>query len=176
MKRIFLLGYMGTGKTTLGKRLAKQLGLSFIDLDHYIEQRKHKTINQLFEEEGEAKFREIERTLLQEVAAFEDVVIATGGGAPCHFDNVAVMNQAGVSIYLDTSVNRLFERLKIARSSRPLLREKNDEELRQFIGENLALRTPYYTQATLTFDANELDSYEHIEAAVCKLAEMIGES
>ena len=82
MKRIFLIGYMGAGKTTVGKVLSRQLELSFIDLDHYIEGRYHKTVGQLFAEKGEDAFRDIERRMLREVAAFEDVLVSTGGGAP----------------------------------------------------------------------------------------------
>ena len=91
MKRIFLIGYMGAGKTTVGKVLSQQLGLSFIDLDHYIEGRYHKTVGQLFAERGEEAFRDIERRMLREVAAFENVLVSTGGGAPCFFDNIEFM-------------------------------------------------------------------------------------
>ena len=99
MKRIFLIGYMGAGKTTVGKVLSRQLGLSFIDLDHYIEGRYHKTVGQLFAEKGEDAFRDIERRMLREVAAFEDVLVSTGGGAPCFFDNMEFMNGAGPVSY-----------------------------------------------------------------------------
>ncbi len=95
MKRIFLIGYMGAGKTTVGKVLSRQLELSFIDLDHYIEGRYHKTVGQLFAEKGEDVFRDIERRMLREVAAFEDVLVSTGGGAPCFFDNMEFMIGAG---------------------------------------------------------------------------------
>ena len=93
MKRIFLTGYMGSGKSTLGLRLAQKAGLSFIDLDHYIETRFRKTINEIFAEKGEKEFRIIERNMLREVGEFEDVIIATGGGAPCFFDNIDYMNK-----------------------------------------------------------------------------------
>ena len=88
MVRIFLIGYMGTGKTTAGREIAKVLNLTFYDLDHYIEARFQKTISQIFEQEGEDKFREIESSMLKEVGEFENVVIATGGGTPCFFDNM----------------------------------------------------------------------------------------
>ena len=101
MKRIFLIGYMGAGKTTVGKVLSRQLELSFIDLDHYIEGRYHKTVGQLFAEKGEDAFRDIERRMLREVAAFEDVLVSTGGGAPCFFDNMEFMNGAGQTVYLE---------------------------------------------------------------------------
>ena len=88
MIRIFLTGYMGAGKTTLGKALARELHIPFIDLDWYIEERFHKTVGELFSERGEASFRELEKNMLHEVGEFEDVVISTGGGAPCFFDNI----------------------------------------------------------------------------------------
>ena len=97
MKRVFLVGYMGAGKTTVGKELAKLAGLSFIDLDFYIEGRYHKAVSQIFAERGEEAFREIERNMLHEVAEFEDVLISTGGGAPCFFDNMEFMNASGIS-------------------------------------------------------------------------------
>ena len=91
MIRIFLIGYMGAGKTTLGKAFAREMGLTFVDLDWYIEERFHKTIRQLFTEMGEDGFRELEKRMLHEVADFENVVISTGGGTPCFFDNMEFM-------------------------------------------------------------------------------------
>ena len=93
MKRIFLIGYMGAGKTTVGKVLAGLLNLSFIDLDYYIERRYHKTVSQLFAEKGEEVFRSIERNMLHEVADFENVLVSVGGGTPCFFENMEVMNE-----------------------------------------------------------------------------------
>ena len=92
MVRIFLTGYMGAGKTTLGKAFARQMNIPFIDLDWYIEERFHKTVGELFIERGETGFRELERNMLHEVAEFENVVISTGGGAPCFYDNMDFMN------------------------------------------------------------------------------------
>ena len=111
MKRVFLVGYMGAGKTTVGKELAKLAGLSFIDLDYYIEGRYHKAVSQIFAERGEEAFREIERNMLHEVAEFEDVLISTGGGAPCFFDNMEFMNASGTTVYLKVSVEELAKRL-----------------------------------------------------------------
>ena len=103
MQRIFLIGYMGVGKTTLGKALADRTGLSFIDLDLFIEGRYRKTIRQIFEAEGEEAFREIERKALHEVAEFEDIILSTGGGTPCFFDNMTYMNSVGTTVYLKAS-------------------------------------------------------------------------
>lgn len=169
MKRIFLTGYMGSGKSTLGLRLAQKAGLSFIDLDHYIETRFRRTINEIFEEKGEEEFRIIERNMLREVGEFEDTIIATGGGAPCFFDNIEYMNSQGCCIYLQTSPDALYRRLKEARSSRPLLRDKTETELKKFISENLSRREEVYKKSSVIFDTGELDSYEAIDKAVDRL-------
>ena len=118
MKRVFLVGYMGAGKTTVGKELAKLAGLSFIDLDYYIEGRYHKAVSQIFAERGEEAFREIERNMLHEVAEFEDVLISTGGGAPCFFDNMEFMNASGTTVYLKVSVEELAKRLELWKHTR----------------------------------------------------------
>ena len=104
MTRIILIGYMGAGKTTLGHALANRLQLQFIDLDLYIEERYRKTISQIFAERGEEGFRLIEQRMLHEVAEFEDVVISTGGGTPCFFDNIDYMNRQGTTVFLDVPV------------------------------------------------------------------------
>mgnify|MGYP002519721885 CR=1 FL=1 len=103
MIRIFLIGYMGAGKTTLGKAFARAMGLTFVDLDWYIEERFHKTVRQIFTERGEDGFRELEKRMLHEAGEFEDVVISVGGGTPCFFDNMEYMNQAGETVFLDES-------------------------------------------------------------------------
>jgi len=111
MERIFIIGYMGSGKTTVGKLLARSLSLEFIDLDAYIENKYRKTISALFAGKGEEEFRKIESQALHEVAQFEDVVISTGGGAPCYLDNMALMNQAGTTVYIKADPEELAARL-----------------------------------------------------------------
>ncbi|MBQ8271204.1 MAG: shikimate kinase [Bacteroidaceae bacterium] len=166
MTRILLTGYMGAGKTTLGRALADRLGLTFIDLDQYIEQRFRKSISQIFAEKGEEGFRDIERRMLHEVADFEDIIISTGGGTPCFFDNIDFMNSKGITVYLQVPVERLFIRLSIARRQRPLIKDKNDEELREFIAEQLAKREPHYSKAQYSFAADKLEDKEQINASV----------
>ena len=166
MTRIFLIGYMGAGKTTLGKAFARSLGLTFIDLDWYIEERFHKTVRQIFEERTEEGFRELEKRMLHEVADFEDVVIATGGGTPCFFDNVEYMNQKGETVFLDVSQEVLFRRLKVAKQQRPLLVQKNDEELKAFIADALGKRLPHYSKAKHVFRADELEDKQQIQHSV----------
>ena len=166
MTRIFLTGYMGSGKTTLGRALAADMEIPFIDLDHYIEKRYCKTIAQLFAEKGETGFREIERRMLHEVGEFEDVIISTGGGTPCFFDNIEYMNSQGTTVYLDVPVERLFIRLSIARSKRPLIKDKNNEELMAFIIEQLEKRAPHYSKAQYSFKADKLEDITQVNASV----------
>lgn len=174
MIRIFLTGYMGAGKTTLGKALARHLRVAFIDLDWYIEERFHKTMGELFAERGEAGFRELERNMLHEAGEFEDVVISTGGGAPCFFDNMDYMNRTGQTVFLDVRPGVLFRRLRVAKQQRPILQGKKDDELLAFIEEALARRAPFYTQARYRFCADELEDRDQIEASVLRLRELLG--
>lgn len=173
MKRIFLIGYMGSGKTTLGKAYARAMQLQFIDLDWYIEERFHKTVQELFEERKEDGFREIERNMLHEVAEFEDVIIACGGGTPCFFDNMEYMNGKGETVFLDASPEVLFRRLKIAKSKRPLLMDKSDEELMDVIQNALRVRIPFYSQAKYVFNAESLEDREQISYSVQRLKTLL---
>lgn len=173
MVRIFLTGYMGAGKTTLGKAFARKMNISFIDLDWYMEERFHKTVGQLFTEYGEDGFRALEQKVLHEVGEIEDVVIATGGGAPCFFDNMEYMNQLGQTVFLDVNPDVLFVRLKIASQSRPILKGKNDEQLRAFILDSLQKRMPYYSKARYTFDGSQLETREQVELSVNKLQQLL---
>lgn len=173
MVRIFLTGYMGAGKTTLGKAFARKMNISFIDLDWYIEERFHKTVGELFTERGEIGFREIERSILHEVAEFENVIISTGGGAPCFFDNMEFMNRVGKTVFLKVHPDVLFQRLRIAKQQRPILQGKKDEELKTFIIQALEKRAPFYTQAKYIFNADDLEGYQQIEASVERLQTLL---
>lgn len=166
MTRILLIGFMAAGKTTLGKALARDLGLQFVDLDHYIENRYCCTVSQLFAERGEEEFRKIERKILHEVAEFEDVIISTGGGTPCFFDNMDYMNKQGITVFLEASVDVIYTRLTIARTQRPLVANKTADELRQYITDMLERRAPYYTQAKHTFCANRLENICQVDESV----------
>ena len=173
MIRIFLTGYMGAGKTTLGKAFARELNVPFIDLDWYIEERFHKSIRELFAERGEASFRELERSMLHEVSEFEDVIVSTGGGTPCFFDNMDYMNACGDTVFLQVEPEVLFHRLKVAKQQRPLLANKSDEELMNFICEALQKRHPFYSQAKFLFRADELEDKSQIQASVDSLRKLL---
>lgn len=173
MTRILIIGYMGTGKTTLGKVLAKELGLPFYDLDWYIESRMMKTVPQLFAERGEEGFRKVEHNMLHEVAEFEDVVISCGGGTPCFYDNMEYMNAQGDTVYLKASPEVLYAHLQMGKVERPLLKNKTREEMQAFIKEQLAEREKYYTKARHIFNVDLLDSYDKIQTSVTNLRKLL---
>lgn len=163
---IVLVGYMCAGKTTVGKALAKELGRTFYDLDWYIEERFHKKVPQIFAEEGEAHFRDLERRMLHEVAEFENIVLSCGGGTPCFFDNMDYMNSVAETFYLKASPDTLCRHVAVSRGERPLLKGKSPEELHTFITEQLALRSPHYEKARHIVDINVLDTFEKINEIV----------
>jgi len=154
MRRIIIIGYMGAGKTTVGRTLAQELNMPFYDLDWYIESRMRKTVKEIFDERGEEGFRLIEHNLLHEVAEFEDVIISCGGGAPCFYDNIDYMNQQGDTVYLKATPEVLYGHLKMGKSVRPLLLNKTSEEVKEFIDEQLVIREPFYNKAKYTLDVN----------------------
>lgn len=173
MTRIILIGYMGSGKTTLGKALSKELGLPFFDLDWYIENRFCRTVSQLFAERGEEGFRHLEREMLHEVAEFENVVIAAGGGTPCFFDNIDYMNRQAQTVYLKATPDVLFRHLQPGRSKRPLLAGKTDEEMRTYIVESLAHRAPFYEKANYIFNTDLLENHKQIQNALNQLRTLL---
>lgn len=155
--RVYLVGYMGSGKSTMGRSLSSLLGLNLIDLDHYLENKYHKTIPQIFAEEGEDSFRRKEQAVLHEVSLFENVILATGGGAPCFFDNMEVMNNTGFCIFLDVDTEELVERLIHAKTERPIIKGKSKEELYGFIEEMMEKRRPFYEKARYILKGKNLD-------------------
>ena len=174
MRRIIIIGYMGAGKTTVGKTLAQELNLPFYDLDWYIESRMRKTVKEIFDERGEEGFRIIEHNLLHEVAEFEDVIISCGGGVPCFYDNMEYMNQQGETVYLKATPEVLYGHLKMGKSVRPLLENKTQEEVKDFINEQLKIREPYYNKGKYILDVNLMDDYDKIRIFVTKLRELLG--
>ena len=173
MKRIILIGYMGSGKTTVGRALAKELGLPFYDLDWYIESRMRKKVSQIFAEQGEEEFRRIERNMLHEVAEFEDVVISCGGGHPCFFDNMDYMNSQSQVVWLKATPEVLHKHLLMGKGDRPLLKGKTPDELIAFIREQLQQREPFYSQAHYTLDVSLMDNYEKIAITVSEIRKLL---
>ena len=173
MTRIIIVGYMGSGKTTVGKALSMDMGIPFYDLDWYIESRMRKTVAQIFAERGEEGFRKIEYNMLHEVAEFENVIISCGGGTPCFFDNMDYMNGQGETVYLKASPEVLYGHLKMGKTERPLLKNKTPEEMQVFIAEQLEKREPYYSKAKHTLDVNLLENYEKIKISVAKMRALL---
>ena len=173
MKRIFLIGYMGAGKTTLGKALARRMNLSYIDTDHYIENRYHKKISDIFASEGEERFRDIEHRILLEVSEFEDIVVSTGGGLPCFNDNIDIMNNLGTTVYLNTSEEELAARLGVSKNVRPVLKNRSGSELVDFIKEKLDKRKAFYEKAKIQFNAEQMCTDKDVEILAEKLEGLI---
>ena len=172
--RIILMGYMGSGKTTVGRALAKDLNMPFYDLDWYIESRMRKTVKQIFDERVEDGFRVIERNMLHEVAEFENIVVSCGGGTPCFFDNIDYLNQQGETVYLKCTPEVLHKHLSIGQTVRPLLLNKTPEQVKTYIEEQLQVREPFYSKAKHTVDVTLMDNYEKIKISVAKLKETLG--
>ncbi|GHA66371.1 shikimate kinase [Pontibacter akesuensis] len=152
-----MIGMMGSGKTTLGRQLAQEIGYAFVDLDAYIVAQQGRSIAQLFAEGGEARFRELERQALEElVENHGQAVIATGGGAPCFFDNIGFINHHGQSVFLDVPVEVLANRLITqGQEQRPLLAGKSRAELISYLAETIAHRKQFYERASYTLSASE---------------------
>jgi shikimate kinase len=146
--RIFLIGFMGSGKSTLGAQLAKQLDYHFLDMDQLIEETADMSIPEIFDEHGEEVFRKWEHDILLEVCRLEKQVISTGGGVPCHSGNMDLMNSHGSTIYLKLSPEALLSRLIKSWTERPLIRGKSESELLEFIQTTLKNREEYYSRAT----------------------------
>jgi shikimate kinase len=161
--KIFLIGFMGCGKSTLGRKLSSALNLTFIDLDTFLEEKYYRTIPQIFAEEGEDSFRKKERNVLEEVSMFDDVIVATGGGAPCFFDNMELMNNSGFCVFLDIETSTLVSRLINARIERPLIKGKSPEELYEFIEMMMTKRRPFYEKARYILKGSEISPDQVIE-------------
>lgn len=150
---ISLIGYMGSGKTTIGKELSKALNFKFIDLDEFIEKAENTSITEIFETGGEIKFRKIEREYLLRILKEENnAIIAMGGGTPVYYDNISKINQYSISFYLRMNPNELYERLVKEKNNRPMIARIKDEELTEFIGKHLFERRSYYEQSQIKID------------------------
>lgn len=163
MALIYLIGFMGCGKTTLGKKVANKLKYDFIDLDQLIEKRASLTINEIFTKNGEESFRILEKQLLIEVSSSENTVVAVGGGTPCYFSNMEIMNQTGETFYLQRPVKELFNRIVNASDNRPLVKDKSEEELLVYIEDLLNKREEFYLKSKFTIPRNKLTVHDLVE-------------
>jgi shikimate kinase len=153
---IFLTGFMGCGKTTLGRKLSARLNCPFIDLDHVIEEKEGMTIAQYFSRFGEDAFRQLESNILKHTLYPDCAVVSTGGGLPCYFDNMEWMNAYGKTVYIKMPAKALADRLEQGNDDRPVLQHKKGNELLQFISEKLDEREFFYKQAAVIADGLSL--------------------
>lgn len=154
---IYIIGFMGSGKSTAGKKLAASMGWSFVDLDKKIEEHTGKTIPEIFSEYGEDYFRKIETEVLRSLKNQKETIIATGGGAPCHSENIDFMLETGLTVYLRLTPVQLKSRLSDSKGKRPLIKDLSSENLLGFIEQKLALREKYYCQAEIQIDGFDTD-------------------
>lgn len=158
--KIYFVGFMGSGKTTLGKKLAALLGWTFIDLDKEIEQKTGMTIPEIFSELGEAHFRKVESEVLRESSSVKGAVVSTGGGAPCHDQNMDFMLSNGLTVYLKLTPAQLRARLTGSGTERPLIRDLEKEDLLTFIETKLTEREKFYSRAGMIVDGFDPDVNE----------------
>ena len=154
---IYMIGFMGSGKSTAGKRLAASLGWEFLDLDRVIEEKAGKRIPQIFSQDGEAAFRKAESEALKGIKHPYGAVVATGGGTPCHEDNMDYMLEHGLTVYLKMTPDQLSHRLLESSTARPLIQNISDEDLPAFIGKALMTRESFYNRAEIIIQGINLD-------------------
>ncbi|MDY0027294.1 MAG: shikimate kinase [Lentimicrobium sp.] len=156
-KPVFIVGYMGSGKSTVGKKVAGKLGYKFVDMDVLIVDLVGESIPEIFSSKGEDAFRQLERSVLQSLCSRSNTVVSTGGGAPCFFDNMKLMNNSGITVYLNMQVRSLSDRLQKSKLERPLLPAMPADDLEQYISRHLTERIPYYNEARLVVKGENAD-------------------
>ena len=160
MKNIFLVGFMGSGKSSIGKRLSKKLNLNHLDTDRIIEKQNSMSIKEIFNNKDEKFFRKEEFKLITSLCKTKNQIISTGGGLFCNNDIVKYINENGISIYLKYSSEILYERLKSNNEDRPKLAHIKNEKLKSFIDDLLSERDKYYRKSTITIECNDLKKEE----------------
>jgi len=158
--RIFLVGFMFSGKSTVGKLLAKSMGYEHIDTDHMFESLYNISINDFFEKYGQDLFRELEHKLLLTLIEKDNIVISTGGGLPCFHNNMELIKQNGISIHINMSFKSIIHRQKKSKKNRPLLRNKSQEEIEIFLQDLLAKRIDIYNQSNIIIKGEDLNIKE----------------
>ena len=170
MKKVVLIGYMGSGKSIVAKRIASKIGLTYLELDEIIEKNAQMSIEKIFSTKGELYFRKLENLLFSELIKSDNVsIISVGGGTPCYFDNHELLNSDNVvSIYLKASIDTLYKRLVNEKENRPLIAHLDDKNIKEFIAKHLFDRSFYYNQATFNIDVDD-KSIDEITSEIIKL-------
>lgn len=168
---VFLIGFMGSGKSTLGHAVSEAAGISFTDLDYFIEAGAGMSVPEIFGRYGEPEFRHLEREALRRVAATPQL-IACGGGTPCQPGNMELMNDTGITVWLEAPVEKLVERLLLYPGNRPLIAGKSASELRQYVADTLKERSRHYSKARFRFDASRLDTPGELAESTAKFIDI----
>lgn len=161
--RIYLLGFMGSGKSTFGKKLSEKLDYTLMDIDQMMEVLEKKSVSEIFKEKGEEYFRRLEADILHSSVLHKNAVISCGGGTPCYFDNMDWMNERGLTIYLNMPPEILYGRLKERKAKRPLIANLTDPELKDYIFQKLSEREIYYLRSKLIMDVSVMEVKDRIE-------------
>lgn len=169
---IYLIGFSGAGKTTTARQIATKLKYNFIDTDAFIEEKVNKSVSQIFNSAGEAKFRELEKEAITEISNLKDTVVATGGGLSCFNNNMELMKKTGLTVYLKVNTGILFQRLVKEKKTRPLIKTFTDVEVMEFITYNLQLREPFYKQCQIKFNADDM-SAKSMETLLAEIRTML---
>lgn len=159
---IYLIGMPGSGKTTLGKQLAKALNYSFVDMDEEIEKAERKSINEIFSKKGEEEFRDIEQDTLHEIATGKNLVVSTGGGAPCFYDNMKFINNSGLSIFINVPAQELANRI-VKGNKRPMFLNKSIEEVEAEVSDKILSRLSFYNQAQIIISGSNIQLSDLLE-------------
>ncbi|MBO4874260.1 MAG: shikimate kinase [Bacteroidales bacterium] len=173
--RIFLVGFMGAGKSVIGRRLAKSLDLSFYDLDEEIESRYKMSVSSIFQKYDEACFRKLETTVLESFSEKDKFVLSCGGGTPCFGNNMELMNSLGTTIYIKVQTEELSSRISASYHKRPLTEGKSDAELADYVAATLKAREPFYAKSKITVDATGTDKDALTEKIVANLQQFNGQ-
>ena len=169
MDRIYIVGYMGAGKTTAARRLAQRLGWEVVDTDALFEEKYKISVNDFFNKYDEPLYRKLESEVLKSTESLENVVVSTGGGTACYFDNMEWMNQHGLTVFLRISPKAAVDRVIHSRHKRPLVEGKSEEELIEFVNSHYASRLPFYELAQITVKSEDFD----LEALLQKLTSFL---
>jgi shikimate kinase len=160
--RVYLVGFMGVGKTTIGYQLSRALNMPFVDIDQYITNKYNTSVQEIFEQQGEAHFREIEKSALYDSFQIPNAVISTGGGTPCFFDNIEQMNKNGMTFYLKLPEDVILNRLSNSMRERPLVKDKSEEELKEIVQNLFESRRSFYEKAHYEVDAANKNALHYI--------------